>query len=120
MSFSTISRSTYDSALRERIIAATSQEAWNNPVAYDTQFGHMVRALQENGNAMVWAVCTATDIEAAYAYALNSANPNPGGDEGVITDAMILSAVQERWPQDPVPPAPPEPPPVIDNELPPE
>jgi hypothetical protein len=107
MSFSTIARSTYDSALRERIISATTQEAWNNPEAYDTLYGKEVRTLQENGNAMIWAVCTATDIEAAYAYALNSNNPNPGGDEGVITDSMILSSVQSRWPQDPAPPEPP-------------
>lgn len=117
MSFSSISKSIYDSALRERILASNMQEAWNNPAAYDTQYGYAVRTLQENGNSMVWAVCTASDVEAAYAYALLSDNPSPGGDETVITDGMILSSVQGRWPQDPVPPAPP---PVIDNELPPE
>lgn len=120
MSFRSISQSTFDSALRERIIAATSQEAWNNPAAYDTNYGISVRVLQDNGNSMVWAVCTATDVEAAYEYALNSGNLQPGGDETVITDGMILSAVQERWPQDPPPP---EPLPEIklpNNELPPE
>jgi hypothetical protein len=108
MSFSSISKSIYDSALRERIIAANTQEAWNNPAAYDTIYGQQVRTLQENGNSMIWAVCTASDVEAAYLYAIDSGNPSPGGDEGVITDGMILSAVQERWPQDP--PPPPEPP----------
>lgn len=120
MSFSSISKSVYDSALRERIISATTQEAWNNPAAYDTQYGQAIRTLQENGNSMIWAVCTETSIEGAYAYALLAENPSPGGDETVITDGMILSALQARWPQDPVPPAPPEPPDVIDNTLPPE
>jgi hypothetical protein len=121
MSFRTIGQSVYDSPLRERIIASTTQEAWNNPAAYDTQYGQAIRTLQENGNAMIWAVCTATDVEAAYEYALNSGNLQPGADEGVITDGMILSSVQARWPQDPVPPPVINPEiPRIDNELPPE
>jgi hypothetical protein len=103
MSYSSISKSTYDSGLRERIIAATTQEAWNNPLAYDTNYGRAVRSQQENGSSMIWGVCTATDIEAAYEYALNSGNLMPGADESVITDGMILSAIQERWPQDPEP-----------------
>jgi hypothetical protein len=104
MSYSTISKSIADSALRERIISATTQEAWNNPAAFETVYGGEVRSLQGNGNDMIWAVCTAADIEEAYAYALLSENPNPGGDETAITDAMILSALQSRWPQDPPPP----------------
>ena len=118
MSYKTIAQSTYDAALRERIIAATTQDAWNNPTAFDTQYGELVRTLQENGNSMVWAVCTATDVEAAYAYAINAGNHDPGGDEGVITDAMILSSVQSRWPQDPPPPEPPPEMPEVENTLP--
>lgn len=118
MSFSTISKSVYDSALRERVISCTTQEAWNNPESYETEYGKAIRTLQENGNSMVWAVCTATDVEAAYAYALLAENPSPGGDETVITDGMIVSAVQSRWPQDPPPYIPPEPPNMIDNTLP--
>ena len=41
-----------------------------------------------------WPVSAASDIEAAPTSALAGDNPSPGGDESVITDAMILSAVQ--------------------------
>jgi hypothetical protein len=45
-----------------------------------------------------WAVASASDVEAAYSYALDANIPNPGGDESVITDGMILSSVQANWP----------------------
>jgi hypothetical protein len=32
--------------------------------------------------------------DAAYAYAITAAIPNPGNDEGCITDGMILASVQ--------------------------
>lgn len=41
-----------------------------------------------------WPVSSQTDIEAAYEYALNADNPDPGGDPTVITDQQILSACQ--------------------------
>ena len=37
------------------------------------------------------------DEAAAYASALAAGNPNPGGDESVVSDQMILSAVQAHW-----------------------
>ena len=46
---------------------------------------------------ILWSVASADDIEAAYEYALNADNPDPGGDETVITDTMILGAVQANW-----------------------
>jgi len=39
-------------------------------------------------------VYTASDVEEAYAYALEVDNPNPGGDETVVTDSMILGVIQ--------------------------
>ena len=45
-----------------------------------------------------WEVSAKSDIEAAYASALAAGNENPGGDEGVITDGMILAAVQSLAP----------------------
>jgi len=50
---------------------------------------------------MAWAVGGAADVEAAYASALAADNPDPGGDEAVITDQMILSNVQAHWPTTP-------------------
>lgn len=44
-----------------------------------------------------WDVSSASDIEAAYASAVAGENPDPGGDESVITDGMILSSVQANW-----------------------
>jgi hypothetical protein len=50
---------------------------------------------------LIWPVSSATDIEAAYESALAAHNPNPGGDPSVITDQMILSAVQANMPPAP-------------------
>ena len=100
MSFSTISQSAVDQALIDRVTAATEQEAWNNPTSAGTDFGHQVQVSALSALAMVWPVCIASDVEAAYASALAGGNPNPGGDESVITDAMILANVQAKWPAD--------------------
>ena len=52
------------------------------------------------------------DNEDAYEYALNTdpPNPNPGGDDTVITDEAILAGVQLYWPETwpPAPTTPPE------------
>lgn len=53
---------------------------------------------------LIWPISTRSDIEAAYASALASGNPNPGGDEAVISDQMILSAVQAELPNLPATP----------------
>jgi hypothetical protein len=69
VSYSTIWTSAADLALQGRITACIAQEV-------------------EVG------VITAADVEAAYASALAAGNPEPGGDEAVITDGMLLSHVQ--------------------------
>lgn len=76
MSYNTIFASSNDEALQGRITACCIQEG-HDPLT----------------DAM-WAVYTASDVEQAYAYALNAGTPNPGGDETVITDGMILSHIQ--------------------------
>lgn len=96
MSYATITQSTRDQALVDRIIAAVSQEAFATPQG-DTPYGERVKANPSSAAyEMVWPVCIAG--EDAYASALADGNPNPGGDESVITDPMILSAVQANWP----------------------
>jgi len=99
MSYSTIARSSTDQALASRVIAAAVAEAWNTPNG-DTGYGADVKASSENGRRMVYPVCIASDVEAAYASALAAGNPDPGGDEGVVTDGMILANVQAKWPTD--------------------
>ena len=89
MSYATVKISTQDGALYGRIEAAyvEQQLARDEPVGGFTGIGDLV-----------WSVCSADDIEAAYASALAADNPDPGGDEAVITDQMILSAVQANLP----------------------
>jgi hypothetical protein len=102
MSFTTITKSANDQALIDRVNAAAVQEAWNNPAAYATAYGAEVRKSWFNAQAMVWPVCIADDVAAAYESALAAGNPDPGGDPAVVTDGMILANVQAKWPQDPV------------------
>jgi hypothetical protein len=82
MSYNTIWTSVGDDALRGRITACIAQES-------DVGANPNELFLQ-----VQWPVVTATDVEQAYAYALEAGNPNPGGDEAVITDGMLLSHVQ--------------------------
>ena len=103
MSYTTIAKSNADPALQDRIVAATVQEAWNNPESAATDFGRNVQASSTNALRMVYPVCTASDIEQAYASALVADNPDPGADPSVVTDGMILANVQAKWPQDPPP-----------------
>lgn len=84
MSYATINECANDQALQGRVTAACAQEG--APAPQSTMY------------AIIWAVAAAGDIEAAYASALAAGNPNPGGDETVITDPMILSAVQAHLP----------------------
>jgi len=80
VSYGTINLHVNDPAFQGRVTACCAKEGAASPQARMTE--------------VIWFVCTRTDIEDAYAYAMNSGNPNPGGDETVITDQMILSAVQ--------------------------
>lgn len=87
MSYSTINQCANDEALRARVTACCAQEGSVNPPATMT--------------TVIWPVSGASDIEAAYASALAADNPDPGGDEAVITDGMILAAVQANLPTTP-------------------
>jgi hypothetical protein len=98
MSYTTMSKAVRDQALVDRVNAAAQQEARNGPQA-DSELAAKIRsALYGASDPFMWWV--ASDTEEAYAYALDSGNPNPGGDEGVITDAAIGSAIQAHWPPD--------------------
>jgi hypothetical protein len=84
MSYSSIFTSANDAELYGRIVASCAQEGAAIPT--------------EAAAAVLWPVVTAADVEAAYESALDSGNPNPGGDEAVITDGMILAHVQANLP----------------------
>ena len=102
MSYNTIHQCANDEAFMARLEACAAQEGEENPNA----------AM----NSLRWKVSSLTDIEEAYEYAVNSDNPNPGGDDTVITDAQILSAVQ--YILNPPPPDPPVAPPELEIDLP--
>jgi hypothetical protein len=88
VSYFTISRCAQDSAFQQRLSACLASEGHDQPGTVMAEY--------------VWEVSARSDIEAAYASALSANNENPGGDEAVITDQMILSAVQAHT-QEPTP-----------------
>jgi hypothetical protein len=101
MSYNSLHAASRDQPLTNRVIAACQQEARNNPNVSDTAFAAEVIDNPAEGVELVWPVAIATEAE--YESALAANNPNPGGDEAVITDPMILGAVQANWPADDVP-----------------
>jgi len=102
MSYQSITQCTLDTVLQERVTAAAMKEA----IAGGDEFSETAFAeqLQRNPvlalNYFMWP--TAIDNEAAYKYALDNNNENPGGDVGVITDANLQAVVQAHWPDDAV------------------
>jgi hypothetical protein len=99
MSLNTLHLASQDVALTNRTIACVQQEAHDNAAIADTAFAATAIANPAAGVALVWPV--ALNTEAEYASAIDAGVPNPGGDESVISDGMILSAVQASWPADP-------------------
>lgn len=87
MSFNTISQCAADETFGQRARAAYAKEG--------------VDLADQAWYTMRWALAADPSIEAPYASAVASDNPNPGGDESVITDGMLTAAVQAN----PYPPA---------------
>lgn len=80
MSYSTQALMARDNALLLRVTACAADEGIANPETW--AWSHQ------------WELSAQPGWDAAYAYAITAENPNPGDDSGVVTDAMILSAVQ--------------------------
>jgi hypothetical protein len=89
VSYSTIFQCANDGTFHGRVTACCAQEGQQSPAG----------AMQ----SIIWAVSSHSDIEAAYASAIAGGNQNPGGDPAVITDQMILSAVQAELAKPPPP-----------------
>jgi hypothetical protein len=98
MSYLSLDAASKDQALSNRVIACAQQEARNDPTFADTTFADVVIANPAEGIRLIWPVALAGEAE--YAAALAAGIANPGADEAVITDGMILSAVQASWPDD--------------------
>lgn len=80
MSYWNVAQLSEDGDLRTRITACAALENISNPEAW---------AYQNR-----WHLAAQPGWGDAYEYALNLGNPAPGRDPAVITDGMILSAVQ--------------------------
>jgi hypothetical protein len=80
VSYFTISQMSHDPDLHERVSACAAQEQPDNPVQWAAD------------NMLLLAAAPGWD--AAWSSALAAGNPAPGRDEAVITDGMILAAVQ--------------------------
>lgn len=80
MSFKTIAQCAEDEAFGQRTRAAYAKEGVDQP--------------DPAWYAMRWAVAADPSIEAPYESAVIGNNPDPGGDEAVVTDAMLTAAVQ--------------------------
>ena len=89
MSYGTIGKCVQDQVFRDRVSACAAQEQIARDESVDP-----TKVI----NDLIWPVASSSDVESAYASALAAHNPNPGGDESVITDGMILSHVQANWP----------------------
>ena len=92
MSFATIAQCTTDEVLGQRVRAAYAKEGADG--------------VEQSWYTMRWQIAADPSIEAPYASALAAHNPNPGGDESVLTDGMITAAVQAN-PYEPIMPGPP-------------
>lgn len=107
MSAQTINQCAGDEELRQRISATIAQQTWANPEFGGTGWGARVQQYGPGQllNYFTWPI--AIDNEASYAYAVETGNPHPGQDRGVISDENLSSGVQVHWPDDStLPPAP--------------
>ena len=98
MSYTSISACAVDPEFINRVTACIAQET-RQGAAQPAQPSTLSMA-----SSIIWNVASASDIEAAYSYALDIGNAHPGGDPTVISDQMILSAVQPLLPQQTPPP----------------
>lgn len=83
MSYFEIAVMARDPHLRERIAACAATEGVIAPHPTAWADRHQ------------WELAAAPGWGDAYTYAVNSGSENPGKDEAVITDGMILSAVNQ-------------------------
>ena len=67
-------------SLNRRITAAVGKESISRPQQWVEEYR--------------WEVVSQPGWDAAWDSAVASENPDPGGDEAVITDGMILSGIQ--------------------------
>ena len=82
MSYADVAAMFVDHDLRQRLTACAAIEGDPQPEIF----------VQSN----LWALVASPGWADAYGYAVDLGKEHPGKDESVITDTMILSAVQAR------------------------
>ena len=82
MSYRTLACLATDPDLHARLAACAAAEGMTDPHPLAWASNHQ------------WQLAASPGWDAAYSYALATGVPHPGADEGVITDGMILAAVQ--------------------------
>ena len=97
MTYNAIAAAAQDQHLRSRIAACIAQET-------PTDTRHPIALADQ----IQWRVVAAPGIADAYSYAVLTEVENPGKDEAVVTDLMLLAAVQPLLvaPEVPVQPGP--------------
>jgi len=80
MSYSTQADMAQDPLLQRRVAACAATQGIGEPLEWSA--------------ASMWQLSAEPGWDAAYSSALAAENPAPGRDEAVISDPMILSAVQ--------------------------
>ena len=104
MTYRTVADMVDNTSLIRRELAAIAKEGIDPPDPF--QYANRWQLASQPGWDAAW--------DSALAGHPDDPEYDPGADEGVITDGMILSAVQSL-----IPPPPEEPePPVIENETP--
>lgn len=97
MTYRTIADMRDDAALRRRLVACAAQEGKPGPSPESWVSDH------------IWNIVAAPGWESAWQYAVGQDNPDPGSDEAVISDPMILTAIQPMGAPSVVEPEPEEP-----------
>jgi hypothetical protein len=95
MSYNTLHAASVDSALHQRIIAGLQQEARTELNLGTPLSEAIIAGNQAVIDEFVWWVADATEAE--YASGIAAGVPNVGGDESVVSDLMILAAIQAAW-----------------------
>jgi hypothetical protein len=86
MTYTSIATLAQDAEFLHRSSACYATETMNGPGAVVDPVSWV--------QARSWHLAAQPGFGDAYAYAVDQGNPHPGSDPAVITDAMILSAVQ--------------------------
>lgn len=83
MTYNQIADSAQDADLKRRIAACFAEQ------------DHTLEQPEALASVHMWRICAVPEISAAYAYAVDTQVEDPGKNEGAVTDAMILAAVQD-------------------------